>query len=713
MDERKLKILIVDDDEDTRRLTERLLQSYPAECLTAGNGIEGIALCRRETPDLLLLDAMMPDMNGYQVCAQLQRDPSTANVPVIFLTSLGEAQDKARALAVGAADYLVKPVNKEKLHNAVRNHSDTKRRWYSVRLATDLWDEAPLPHKFNHFRELLAARSEVGPEALRQVQALKGNDAYRLTELLELTGEELADRMASFFGLEYLPRIDTQSIQLGVLPPTFCRANYAVAIKDANDADAVVICNPFSWDLDQLDSLNRAFRGRPYRLVIATEKVLSSLFLDSAEESRSEVAATVSVDVETEDTLSVERLLVAGAEPTAIEIVNALIADAVRKRASDLHLEPARNGLRVRYRVDGQMRPVMPLQKSIAPNIAARIKVMCNMDLAETRKPQDGNCTVRVSGEEIEIRASTLPGISGEIIVLRLLSRNSGTHSLADLGFSDKVNRSLRSMLTARQGMLLVTGPTGSGKTTTLYAALHHLNREDVNIITVEDPVEVDLEGINQVQVHERAGRTFANTLRSMLRQDPDIIMVGEIRDAETAEISCRAALTGHLVLSTMHTQHTLGTLARLFDIGIPPYLVACSLNGILAQRLVRRICSECSESYELPPLLREVFEQHFGTLAGATFRKGRGCQRCGRTGTRGRIGVHELLTIDDDLRRMMSEGAAPSELRKYVRSTGFETMEGDAFRKAAAGRVPPEEILRLGFSVASAMEEKQVEADS
>lgn len=706
MNSQQLNILLVDDDADTRLLTERFLQSVPAKVATAGSGAEGLACCHRSQPDLILLDVMMPDMNGYQVCAQLQRDPVTALIPVVFLTALNEEQDKARALAAGAADYLTKPVSRERLLETVRKHSDTKQRWYNVRIATDLWDEAPLPQKFAQFRDVLISRVDPGPNVVRQAQALRSHEVYRLGELLDLTHDELAERMAAFFGLEYVSRIDTQSIQLGVLPTSFCRANYVVAIKDARDQDAVVICNPFAWDLDQLDALNRAFRGRPYRLLIAKEGTVGSLFLDGGGKKEQSESTAASVEVTPEETLSVERLLVAGMEPTAVEIVNALIADATRKGASDVHIEPARGNVRVRYRVDGQMRPIMPIQRSLMPNIAARIKVMCNMDLSETRRPQDGNCSVKVSGEEVELRASTLPGINGEIIVLRLLSRNTGALAMKDLGLNDRLHKTLRSLLTARQGMLLVTGPTGSGKTTTLYAALHHLNREDVNIVTVEDPVEVDLDGINQVQVHDRAGRSFATTLRAMLRQDPDVLMIGEIRDAETAEIACRAALTGHLVLSTMHTQHTLGTLARLFDIGIPPYLVACSLNGILAQRLVRRVCEGCAETYQLPANIRQVFESHFGSLAHLSFRRGTGCSRCGRTGTRGRIGVHELLVIDDDLRRLMSEGAAPSDLRKYVRSHGFETMEVDAFRKAAAGLIPPEEVVRLGFTVASALEE-------
>ena len=701
--EQATKVLIIDDDEDTRRLIARYLEKASVRVLTAASGVEGLRLCRDAQPDLVLLDVMMPDMNGYQVCSQLQRDPTTTYIPVIFLTALEKEQDKAKALAAGGADYLVKPVTRDRLLETVQRHADTRRRWYSVRIATDLWDEAPLPQKFAQFRELLIAQLNPGPEVVRQLQALKGNDVYLIPGLVDLTDAELAERMAAFFGLEFLPRIDTQSIQLGVLPTTFCRANYVVAIKDPGGEDAVVVSNPFSWDLDQLDALNRAFRGRPYRLMITTERTLAQLFLEDRDASD---GVTPPVEVAQEETLTVERLMVAGAEPTVVEIVNVLIADAARKGASDLHIEPMRNNLRVRYRVDGGMRSVMPLQRSLLPNISARFKVMCGMDLSETRKPQDGSCTVRVGGEEMELRISTLPGINGEIIVARLLNRQTtGSLALSDLGMSEENLRAFRSLLTARQGMILVTGPTGSGKTTTLYSALNHLNAEEVNIITVEDPVEVALEGINQVQVNDRAGRSFADTLRAMLRQDPDVLMVGEVRDAETAEIACRAALTGHLVLSTMHTQHTVGTLARLFDIGIPPYLVASSLNGVMAQRLVRKVCDYCSQPYTPPAPLRRALMTHFRQECPTTFRKGAGCTRCGRTGTRGRTAVHELLIVDDDLRRLMSEGAPPSQLRRHVFEQGFRTMEYDAFEKAAAGLTPPEEIVRLGFGLASRLE--------
>jgi type II secretory ATPase GspE/PulE/Tfp pilus assembly ATPase PilB-like protein len=271
----------------------------------------------------------------------------------------------------------------------------------------------------------------------------------------------------------------------------------------------------------------------------------------------------------------------------------------------------------------------------------------------------------------------------------------------------------LRRVLSARQGMILITGPTGSGKTTVLYAALTHLNRPETNILTVEDPVEMDLPGVGQVQVLDRAGRTFAGTLRSMLRQDPDVIMVGEMRDLETAEIACRAALTGHLVLSTLHTQSAIGTLTRLFDMGVAPYLAAASVNAIVAQRLARRVCNNCARPYSPPLSLRKQLEERFGVWDGTTFRAGAGCSQCLGTGKRGRLGVYELLVVDDDTRALMMSGESSRALREHVMQAGFRTIEEDAYRKACRGLIPPEEILALGMDLAAATPPSEAEEES
>jgi len=699
-------ILSVDDNPEVLQIFHRYLTAEGYEVRTASSGPNALEQLRTLKPDLILLDVDMPEMDGFEVCLALQRDPRLTYTPVVFVTARDADQDQARAFSVGAADYLVKPVKKELLLATVRKHLETRSRWYQVSAATDLWDVAPLPQKFVEFREYLIKKLRVGPEAVAALEQIKSSDIYLFTKHMDLTYEELAQHMASFFGMEYIPRVKPETIQLGVLPTAFCKTNHVVAIRDEEGADAIVIINPFAWGLAELDILNNAFRGGPYRLLVTHRQGMRSLFANEAPGQTPSASGDHEVNVleDEKPRVSVDKLMEVAHETSAIDIVNALIADAVRRRASDLHIQPGKERVQVRYRVDGRLRQVMPLQSTQLPAVVARLKIMCNMDMTESRMPQDGGCKVRVDGQEMELRASTLPSTHGEKVVLRIVSQNSGMHQLDSLGFEPGMLRELRSLLAARQGMLLITGPTGSGKTTSLYAALTHLNKEEVNILTVEDPVEIDLEGITQVQVHDRAGRSFANTLRAMLRQDPDIIMLGEIRDLETAEIACRAALTGHLVLSTLHTQHTLGTLVRLLDMGVPAYLAASALNGVLAQRLAHRVCEECAVDYDPSSALKTALRQRFGSLDGARFRRGQGCARCQRRGTHGRRGIYELLLIDDDLRHLMAEGAAPSVLREHVAERGFRTLEEDAFQKACAGLIPPEEIVELGFGVAMAM---------
>lgn len=405
-----------------------------------------------------------------------------------------------------------------------------------------------------------------------------------------------------------------------------------------------------------------------------------------------------------EPLLTVERLVQMGQQLSTVQAVDSLIAQAIRAGASDLHIKPEVDHLRVRHRIDGRLRTLVQLPSAMVSSVIARIKILGNMDIAENRKPQDGGAQVRVDGRHYELRISTLPGIYGEVAVIRVLNNDSGMRSLSALGLDPAVEKDLRRVLSARQGMLLITGPTGSGKTTTLYAALGHLNTEDVNIITVEDPVEIKLPGVSQIQVHERAGRTFPSTLRSILRQDPDIVMVGEIRDLETAEISSRAALTGHLVLSTLHTLDTVGTLWRLMDMGIPRYIVTSSLNAVMAQRLVRAVCGDCAQPYEPSPGLRAAAEQYFGARDNIQFRQGRGCPACGGSGTRGRVGVYELLVVDQDVRKVLASNADEAELREFLLGRGMQTVEMDAYRKACAGQIPFDEVIHLGMGFAVAI---------
>jgi type II secretion system protein E len=384
-------------------------------------------------------------------------------------------------------------------------------------------------------------------------------------------------------------------------------------------------------------------------------------------------------------------------EASVVKFVNQVVAEACKERATDIHLEPMENDLRIRYRVDGVLHQVpVPAQlKRFQAAIISRIKVMASMDIAERRLPQDGRINVRSSGAEIDVRVSTIPTPYGESVSLRLLMRNSIFLGLDKLGLSDDDARIVRKLVELPHGIILVTGPTGSGKSTSLYAFLSTINSIDQRIITIEEPIEYELPGINQMQVRADIGLTFASGLRHILRQDPDVIMVGEIRDLETAEIAIRAALTGHLVFSTLHTNDAAGAVTRLLDMGIEPFLVSSSVEAIIAQRLVRTLCPSCKQAYTPEPeLLREVGypAQHDGT----TFYRARGCEECRFTGFRGRMGIYEILVMHESLRPLVIERAASSAIKHAACAGGMKTLRDDGWAKVRAGLTTVEEVARV-----------------
>jgi len=374
-------------------------------------------------------------------------------------------------------------------------------------------------------------------------------------------------------------------------------------------------------------------------------------------------------------------------------MVNQIIQNAVKQRASDIHFDPQDSEFRVRFRIDGQIRTEQVLPKHMQGIITARLKIMAQLNIAEKRLPQDGRIQLDLDYRAIDVRVSTLPTVHGEKTVLRILDLSQSIKQIEQLGFVKENAAKFRQMINKSYGIVLITGPTGSGKTSTLYAALNELNKEDVNVITVEDPVEYRLTGINQVQVNDKTGLTFARGLRSILRQDPNIIMVGEIRDLETAEIAIRAALTGHLVLSTIHTNDAISTVTRLIDMGIEPFLISSALTGVVGQRLVRRICTECATPYDPTIEEKQILEQYHVQLP--KLLKGRGCAKCNRTGYRGRIAIHELLDLDDHLKQMVIEKQADSAYRNYLKEKGFVTLFEDGLDKVKQGLTSVSEVVR------------------
>lgn len=380
----------------------------------------------------------------------------------------------------------------------------------------------------------------------------------------------------------------------------------------------------------------------------------------------------------------------------AVNLVNQILLQGIQSKASDIHIDPHETNIKIRYRVDGILKTERTLSKGIQNQLIARIKIMANLNITESRLPQDGRIKVSLNMTPVDLRISTLPTVYGEKIVIRILDLSSVLNKLSELGFNKINYKRFLKLIEQPSGIILITGPTGSGKSSTLYAALNHLNSEAVNIITIEDPVEYQIEGINQVQANSRVGLTFAAGLRSILRQDPNIVMVGEIRDTETAEIAIRASLTGHLVLSTLHTNSAIATIPRLIDMDIEPYLVVSSLTGIVAQRLLRKICLECKESY-IPSDMEKALYIKRGMNVDRLYR-GRGCGSCRGTGYRGRLSIQEVLVIDDEIRSLMMNNQSITKIRDYAMKTGMIFLIDDGLLKVKQGLTTTEEVLRVAI---------------
>ncbi|TBU99720.1 type II secretion system ATPase GspE [Phytopseudomonas dryadis] len=376
-----------------------------------------------------------------------------------------------------------------------------------------------------------------------------------------------------------------------------------------------------------------------------------------------------------------------------IRLINAILGEAIKENASDIHVETFEKRLLVRFRIDGILREVLQPRRELAALLVSRIKVMARLDIAEKRVPQDGRMSLRVAGREVDIRVSTLPSANGERVVLRLLDKQAGRLTLQHLGMSPRDRGLMEETVSKPHGILLVTGPTGSGKTTTLYASLVTLNNGSRNILTIEDPIEYNLEGIGQTQVNSKVDMTFARGLRAILRQDPDVVMVGEIRDRETAEIAVQASLTGHLVLSTLHTNSAIGAVTRLVDMGIEPFLLSSSLLGVLAQRLVRVLCPHCKEAYQADAAECALLE--IKASSPPTLHRAKGCARCNQLGYRSRTGIYELVVFDDHMRTLVHNGASEQEMTAHARSSG-PSIRGDGRRKILEGVTTVEEVLRV-----------------
>ena len=533
-----------------------------------------------------------------------------------------------------------------------------------------------------------------------------------LLKLGLISERDLAEALAAAYGLE-LVRADAfpdDPLFEDSLSPRFLTDEGVLPIREEDGCVVVACVDPADPVLRQ--ALTLAL-GRPIRPAVALhseiEAALARLYgPEGGSEETIEERLTEGEGSFGEEALAtdIERLRDLASEAPVIRYVNRLIAEAAELRASDIHLEPREYGLAVRYRIDGVLQEQTPPPARLAAAIVSRIKIMARLDIAERRLPQDGRIKMVIKGTGLDLRVSTLPSIHGEGVVLRLLDREQVALDFAALGIADDTRARFLRVLDRPNGIFLVTGPTGSGKTTTLYAALQRLNDRSRKIITVEDPVEYQIEGISQTAVRPEVGLTFATALRAILRHDPDIILLGEIRDVETAEIAAQAALTGHLVLSTLHTNDAPSSLTRLLDMGLADYLVSATLNGAAAQRLVRRLCPSCSRPDTIEPelLSRLGVDDPEAWLAGADVRRAVGCAECHQTGYRGRTAILEILEMTDAIRRLLVERADTRTIREQARRDGMRPLLLDGLDKVRAGVTTLEEVLRVahGGSAAS-----------
>ena len=562
---------------------------------------------------------------------------------------------------------------------------------------------------YRRLGELLLAAGTITQEELDRGLALQKEQKGRLGEVLIrngiITEDQLIEALQMQLGIEYidLSKINIPTELASVVPKNIAKQYQVVPVRVIKDEIYLAMADPLNFYA--IEEVRKAVRKRVVPMVAQANQVERAIQVlygnegaaKAIEEMKREAAASGETAAVQSAGFATNQLGddSANSAPT-IRLVNSIIERAIMERASDVHLEPHETQMLVRMRVDGIMRDILTVPRDLQSSVISRLKIMSGLDIAERRVPQDGRFNVRIREKDIDLRVSTLPTVFGEKIVMRLLDKSGGNITKASIGLTGHDLELFDKMIRCRSGVLLIVGPTGSGKSTTMYAMMGELNRREVNLVTLEDPVEYHVDGVNQVQINEKQGLTFASGLRSILRQDPDIIAVGEIRDGETAEIAMRAAITGHVVLSTIHTNDAVGTIERLEDIGVAPYLVASALRGVVSQRLVRRICPNCREAYE--PDEEELSQMGLRPRAGLKFYRGKGCPNCFNTGYRGRIAVFEMLIVTGRIRRLISDGKGREDIEAELRRNegSFVSLRENALRLVCDGTTTSEELMRV-----------------
>lgn len=710
-------ILFIDDEINVLKAMQRIFRQESYRLLTAQNGTEALKVLQDQPPvHVVVCDYRMPGMTGAEVLKRIKAEwPNTIR---IMLTGYADVDAVMGAVNDGAVyKFITKPWNDHDIrltislaleqYDLIQENSHLKKKSAAQKSKIERLSQFVNTHR-SQLGKLLIDEKLITQAHIDKALAIQAKTNSVLPKVLVNMGVCDAETVAGLIERATgINRVDPEEFNVhealaALIPKEMCDKNILVPLKRNGQKLIVAMADP--TDYMKVDDLS-FITGMPIQPVVATQneivKKIKDIFGESdqlestlTEFDLSDPTEQIEIILEEEDEDSnVQELIRDKDKPPAIRIVNAIIADALRHGASDVHIEPKTKYIMVRYRIDDLLIDKLHIPSNMHLAIVSRIKVMSELDISERRRPQDGRITVKSSTRMVDMRISTLPTVNGEKVVLRILDKNGASKDVRELGFSPSDLSVVSQFIERPQGIILTTGPTGSGKTTTLYALLRNGAKVTKNFTTIEDPVEYHMAMAEQVNVREKIGLTFSNVLRSILRQDPNVIMLGEIRDHETADVAFHAALTGHLVLSTLHTNSSIASITRLRDMGLESYVIADALIGIIAQRLVRRICQNCrTQDHPDQSILRslKITDHIFQSYKGA------GCEKCNRSGYKGRVGVYEIFQVDSEIKRMIHQGATEPELLHAARLTGMSSLLDDAVKKIKEGVTTCNEILRV-----------------
>ena len=679
-------IMCIDDDEVTRRLLERLIRNAGWDVITAGSGSDALEKVKKTRPDIILLDIMMPEMDGYQVCSKLHENDGTSYIPVIFVTALGEEQDKARAFSVGAADYLVKPIKKDDLLQKIRKHIKTDTQWKELRKNAVRWSEKLLPSNFLHFKEFFFNQIALEPEKRDKFSNIPPQKIYLISGAVEISESKIAQLIAKFLKIPYLSKINTDYIRLGALPAKYCRSNHVVPVISASKKDGFVFSNPFDWDLmDNLTKLSGI--DKKFELMITEPGNIDSLFKHG---EPVDPKTTFPIKEKRKSAGLVPKLEIK--EKPVIHLSNILLDRAVKERASDIHIEPKEVDTVVRFRIDGDLKDIVTIKKNTGIRLISRYKVIGGLDIAQKKKPQDGTFAAIMNERTFNFRISTTSTPDGESLVMRMLEPYAEPKDLTELGMTEKQVNTLIACANRKAGLILVVGGTGSGKTTTIYSLLSKIDIKVRSLMSVEDPVEYRIPLANQHQVNEKVGITFDALLKASVRQDPDILYMGEVRDNYSAKMGIDFASTGHLTITTLHTSNATTAIFRLERLGIDRGIMADTILAVVAQGLLKKLCRHCKEivtiSQEEVEMLSPFTDDIPSMVAHPV-----GCPKCDNTGYYGREGLYEILSFDPKISEMVRSGISIAKIRAFTHSRGDYLITDHALEKMRNHLFAPKDI--------------------